>query len=49
MDPAVRKAIYAAVRKEPFAQTMNMQLVGLELGYNEKVLLQNAQIVTPRN
>ena len=33
MDPAVKQAIYDAVRKEPFAQTMNMQLVELELGY----------------
>ena len=33
MDPAVKQAIYDAVRKEPFAQTMNMQLVELESGY----------------
>jgi acyl-coenzyme A thioesterase PaaI-like protein len=33
MDPAVKQAIYDAVRREPFAQTMNMQLVELELGY----------------
>ncbi len=33
MDPAVRKAIYEAVEKEPFAKVMNMQLVELELGY----------------
>jgi len=33
MDPAVRKAIYGAVQKEPFAQAMNMQLIELESGY----------------
>ncbi len=33
MDPAVKQAIYDAVRQEPFAQTMDMQLVELELGY----------------
>ena len=33
MDPAVKQAIYDAVRREPFAQTMNMQLVELESGY----------------
>jgi len=33
MDPAVKKAIYDAVEKEPFAKVMNMQLVELERGY----------------
>lgn len=33
MDPAVRKAIYDAVQKEPFAQALNMRLVELEFGY----------------
>ena len=33
MDPTVRKAIYDAVAKEPFAQALNMNLVELELGY----------------
>ena len=33
MDPVVKQAIYDAVQKEPFAQTMNMQLVELESGY----------------
>ena len=34
MEPAVRKALYDAVQKEPFAQAMKMQLVELELGYS---------------
>jgi len=33
MDPTVRKAIYDAVAKEPFAKALNMNLVELELGY----------------
>ena len=33
MEPAVRKALYDAVQKEPFAQAMKMQLVELEFGY----------------
>ncbi|UCD91186.1 MAG: PaaI family thioesterase [Desulfobacterales bacterium] len=34
MDPAVRKAIYSAVEREPFAQALKMELVELELGYS---------------
>lgn len=33
MDPVVKKAIYDAVAKEPFAKAMNMQLVELGPGY----------------
>lgn len=33
MDPAVKKAIYKAVEKEPFAKTMNMELKKLSSGY----------------
>ena len=33
MDPTVRKALYDAVAKEPFAQALNMNLVELERGY----------------
>ncbi len=33
MDPNIRKAIYDAVAKEPFARVLNMSLVELELGY----------------
>jgi len=34
MDPTVRKAIYDAVAKEPFARALNMKLVELEHGYS---------------
>jgi len=34
MDQAVKEAIYRAVKKEPFAQAMNMELVALDLGYS---------------
>ena len=34
MDQAVKEAIYRAVKKEPFAQAMNMKLVALDLGYS---------------
>ena len=34
MDQKVRNAIYNAVEKEPFAKTMKMKLVELELGYS---------------
>jgi acyl-CoA thioesterase len=34
MDQKVRNAIYNAVKKEPFAKTMKMKLVELELGYS---------------
>ena len=34
MDQAVKEAIYQAVKKEPFAQAMNMELVALDLGYS---------------
>ena len=33
MNPTVRKAIYDAVAKEPFARALNMNLIELELGY----------------
>ncbi len=33
MDPDVKKAIYKAVEKEPFAKTMNMKLKKLSSGY----------------
>ena len=33
MNPTVRKALYDAVAKEPFAKALNMNLVELELGY----------------
>lgn len=33
MDPNIRKAIYDAVAKEPFARALNMNLVALELGF----------------
>lgn len=32
MDPAVQKAIYQAVEKEPFARALSMELKELELG-----------------
>ena len=34
MDPLVKKAIYRAVEKEPFAQALNIELVELEPGYS---------------
>ena len=34
MDPSVKEAIYQAVEKEPFARALNIELVGLELGYS---------------
>jgi acyl-CoA thioesterase len=34
MDQDVRNAIYEAVKKEPFAKVMKMNLVELELGYS---------------
>ena len=34
MDPRVKKAIYLAVKREPFAQALNMELVDLEDGYS---------------
>jgi acyl-CoA thioesterase len=34
MDQKVRNAIYDAVEKEPFAKSMKMKLVELELGYS---------------
>lgn len=34
IDQAVRKAIYQAVEKEPFAHAMHMELVELEKGYS---------------
>ena len=34
MDPSVKEAIYQAVEKEPFARTLNMELVDLALGYS---------------
>ena len=34
MDQKVSDAIYAAVKKEPFAKVMKMNLVELELGYS---------------
>ncbi len=34
MDQAVKEAIYRAVKREPFAQAMNMKLVDLDLGYS---------------
>jgi len=34
MDQAVKEAIYRAVKKESFAQAMNMELVALDLGYS---------------
>ena len=34
MDPTVKKAIYQAVAREPFAQVMQMELIDLEQGYS---------------
>ncbi|MGD9227435.1 MAG: PaaI family thioesterase [Desulfobacterales bacterium] len=34
MDQNVRNAIYSAVKKEPFAKGMKIELVELELGYS---------------
>jgi len=34
MDQTVKKAIYDAVEKEPFAKAMKIKLVELELGYS---------------
>lgn len=34
MDPVVRQAIFDAVDREPFVQTMNMRLVHLEAGHS---------------
>jgi acyl-CoA thioesterase len=34
MDPAVRKALFQAVEKEPFARQFDIQLVELEKGYS---------------
>ncbi len=45
MDPAVKQAIYDAVRKEPFARTMNMQLVALELGYDIRVTDNDGRLI----
>jgi acyl-CoA thioesterase len=39
MDEAIRKLIYQAVEKEPFARTMNMKLVALENGYSAVEML----------
>ncbi len=33
MDPDLKKAIYRAVEKEPFARTLGMRLIDLKLGY----------------
>ena len=37
MDQKVRKAIVGAVRKEPFARALNMELVELEKGHSVAV------------
>ena len=34
MDPSVKDAIHRAVAAEPFARTLNMELVALERGYS---------------
>ncbi|MFO7971284.1 MAG: PaaI family thioesterase [Desulfobacterales bacterium] len=34
MDQTVKEAIYRAVRKEPFARALEMELVELDLGYS---------------
>ena len=34
MDPAVKKAIFNAVQKEPFARVLKMRLVALESGHS---------------
>jgi len=34
MDQAVKEAIFRAVRKEPFAQALKMELVALDEGYS---------------
>jgi len=34
MDQAIKEAIYRAVEKEPFAQTLKMELVALDQGYS---------------
>ena len=34
MDPKVKEAIVRAVKKEPFAQALNMELVKLEKGHS---------------
>jgi acyl-CoA thioesterase len=34
MDQAVKEAIFRAVRKEPFAQALKMELVALDQGYS---------------
>jgi len=34
MDPQVKNAIYTAVKTEPFARALKMELVALELGYS---------------
>lgn len=34
MDPQVKNAIYTAVKTEPFARALKMELITLELGYS---------------
>ncbi len=41
MDQAVKEAIYRAVKKEPFAQAINMELVALDLGYSVVEMIYN--------
>lgn len=41
MDSAVREAIYSAVKREPFARALGMELVELELGYSAVEMMYN--------
>lgn len=41
MDQGVKEAIYGAVKKEPFARALNMELVALEQGYSAVEMIYN--------
>ncbi len=41
IEPRVRDAVYRAVAEEPFARTLEMELVALENGYSEVEMVYN--------
>jgi acyl-CoA thioesterase len=41
MDAKVKEAIFRAVKKEPFAQVLNIELVELELGFSAVEMIYN--------
>ncbi len=45
MDPSVKKAIFQAVEKEPFARNLNIELVSLESGHSVVKMTYNPQMM----